>query len=1411
MPPKSAPLTQAAVRRMIKESVNVAIVVERARHANIGNDARGSGPVRGQDTVPVVRECTFDGFMKCNLLFFVNIKGEVTSSKPANLNEAVCMAYKLMEQKSQARDERILKGKNQKWESFQSRNSSGWAQSEKVKQEETREVCGRAYAIKDDEPQGPNVVTGTFLLNNCYASVLFDLGFDRSFVNTRFSSMLDIDPVKIDTSYEVELADGRVVRIPYGNKTLTVESDKGMSRLKVISCIKARKYVERGCHLFLAHVTEKKLKEKRLEDMPIIRDFPEVFPDDLLVVSEMRPLSVQLQELLEKGFIHPSSSPWGAPVLFEKKKDGSFRTCIDYRKLNKLTVKNHYTFLRINDLFDQIQGSSNWYGHFEFQVMPFGLTIAPAVFMDLMNRVCKPYLDKFVIVFVDDTLVYSKDEEEHGKHLKIILELFKKERLYAKFSKCDFWLNSIPFLGHVIDRNGVHVDPAKIKAIKKWAAPTTPTKVRQFFGLAGYYQRFIEGKEEEEVIQTLKQKLCSAPILALPEGTEDFMVYYDASLKCYGAVLMQREKVIVYASRQLKKKLNVRQRRWIELLSVYDCEIWYHPGKANVVADALSRKERIKPLRVRALMMTVHNDLLKQILEAQKEALKNKHVKAENLGRLIKQIFEFCLDGKLVISSDKVEGSGDWNSPEYQDTAEAYDCEVNLEFDENLISNEFAVKLCLDYEVKKGKRLVKKELIVALQEELYFVKFIINPKEDDLEPRVILGRSSPRLANRVVDFSNGVITIYPEPDQFKDDHKKTGKSSDNWDQLLDFNFDDVPKFARGYLTQKEAEKEALTVRISQKFALLEEDRPVIETMAYNGKYKKILDEIWRDKVEIDGKTVKEEEDAVKRIKEEALKEKDNPGAFIFPIKLEGKVNENALANTGSDIKTMPYRIYETLRREEMKKIDRGITMINHTHAEAMRKLSNVLYQVGEALLAAQREQELREQEQAAQRKGRNPSYPRPSEELNAEIADTILESLSPSPISVEDSDSHMEEIDLFLATDDLMPPGIKNDDYDSEGDIHFLEELLSNDPIPLPENKSSNFDHHDDSSFPRPPPEPPDVEVFFDFEPDMGVLTTKVTPGTHDEEPGSSRSKRSRQHETVEEILLPQVHHEFLLWERCSRDAKSRAFNINEPIYAELCHEFNSTYEFNEVCAGDELQSKKIIRFRLGGRAHNLTLLEFARRLGLYQDYWLSISREEQLGLSRSHTYTIRNLILRVIHKMIIYGLCQRTTGYGKIQKNDLWLLSMFDARHQNGYANLAWIKAEHHKPSRLLQQPEIPVWKWERKTMDFVSGLPRTPSGYDTIRVIVDRLTKSAHFLPMKKTETMEKLTQLYLKEIVCRHGVPILIISDRDSHFTSRFWKSLQKALGTNLDTSTAYHPQMNGQSKRTIKMLKNMLRVM
>ncbi|GKF03763.1 putative reverse transcriptase domain-containing protein [Tanacetum coccineum] len=218
----------------------------------------------------------------------------------------------------------------------------------------------------------------------------------------------------------------------------------------------------------------------------------------------MKELSEKLKELSDKGFIRHSSSSWGAPVLFVKKKYRSFQMCIDYQELNKLKVKNRYPLPRIDDLFDQLQGSSVYskidlrsgyhqlrvreedipktafktrYGHYEFQVMPFGLTNAHAVFIDLMNRVCKPYLDKFVIAFIDDILIYLKNKQEHEEHLKPILKLLKKEELYAKFSKCEFWIPKVQFLGHVINSEGIHVDPAKIESIKDWTSPKSPTEI----------------------------------------------------------------------------------------------------------------------------------------------------------------------------------------------------------------------------------------------------------------------------------------------------------------------------------------------------------------------------------------------------------------------------------------------------------------------------------------------------------------------------------------------------------------------------------------------------------------------------------------------------------------------------------------------------------------------------------------------------------------------------------------------------------------------------------------------------------------------------------------------------------------------------------------------------------------------
>ncbi|KAK1682066.1 hypothetical protein QYE76_042914 [Lolium multiflorum] len=412
--------------------------------------------------------------------------------------------------------------------------------------------------------------------------------------------------------------------------------------------------------------------------------------------DELKELKKQLKEQLVKGFIRESSSPWGAPVLFVEKKDKSQRLVMDYRSLNEVTIKNKYPLPRINDLFDQLEGASVFskidlrsgyfqlkirehdipktafvtrYGSYEYTVMPFGLTNAPSYFMNMMNKVFMEFLDKFVVVFIDDILIYSKSKEEHEQHLRLILEKLREHKLYAKFSKCEFWLSEVGFLGHVISKEGIAVDPSKVAAVTEWAPPKNVGEIRSFLGLAGYYRRFIENfskiakpmtellkKEKkfawtescEASFQELKKRLVSAPILCLPDLEKEFQVYCDASRQGLGSVLMQEGRVAAYASRQLQKhetnypthdielasvvhalktwrhylmgkrceiftdhkslkyiftqkELNMRQRRWLELIKDYDLSLQYHPGKANVVADALSRKSYVNCLSTEVL------------------------------------------------------------------------------------------------------------------------------------------------------------------------------------------------------------------------------------------------------------------------------------------------------------------------------------------------------------------------------------------------------------------------------------------------------------------------------------------------------------------------------------------------------------------------------------------------------------------------------------------------------------------------------------------------------------------------------------------------------------------------------------------------------------------------------------------
>ncbi|GJU90792.1 reverse transcriptase domain-containing protein [Tanacetum coccineum] len=613
---------------------------------------------------------------------------------------------------------------------------------------------------------------------------------------------------------------------------------------------------------------------------------------------------------------------------------------------------------------------------------------------------------------------------------------------------------------------------------------------------------------------------------------------------------------------------------------------------------------------------------------------------------------KICL-GKdvVVISSDKVEGSEDWNSLEFQDTANTYDGEINLGVEENMISNEYVVKLCLEHEVKRANKVVKNELIVALRGKIYFVKFIINPEEDDVEPGVIFGRSFLRMTKAITDF----------------------ESNDDWDHLLDFNIDDIPLLgeeglppfackmgksgrnkkwamenlnffyqdigtsssAGGHLTQEEVAKEAIAIRIIRKFALLEKERPIIETMAYHDKYKKILDEVWKDKVELDGKIVKEEEDRYWCCR-----------GFLRTI--------GGIFNTSD-------RLFSTF-----------------------------------------------------------------------------------------DGFCHQT---FRAARSDIM----RNAESDSD-----------------------------------------------------------------DEEGYQIKRNKLREAESDEEIFT------LVAW--------IRAFNINEPnVYDLWPRFFYSTYEFDKVCADDELQTKKIIKFRLGRRAHSLTLLEFARRLGLYhaneleedcfnvyfegglrsdehfnaQDYWLSISREDNLGLSRSHTSTIKKPILRVIHKMITYGLCQRTTGVltEDVVRSLSALISCRDL-DTTTLRDLIDSNSKHIPEDPQLGVPRVGIPRPPRASMqDFVPMQGAyNPPGYAQLQYdqYYQQYPPPPPQYQQQQQDDDEYFLELRSEKLQISHSSLRLLKMKRGCEYVSSF-ANLCAKHEIRHEFIVPYSPQQNGISKRKNRTLK------
>jgi hypothetical protein len=613
------------------------------------------------------------------------------------------------------------------------------------------------FTTLEELPEGAPIMTGIFLVFNQPELILFYSGASHSFISQKFSAKCQLPFYHTKGSFMIATPGGKIatnqlnrnVPISMGSKifktTLLIFGLEGMDFIlgadwmtqhRVVLDVAARALEVRSrtsedlvLYLPSQDCTRScafAMMESPLKKILVVCEYADVFPDELpgmppdrdiefaielqprttpiskrpyrMPPAELAELKKQLQELLDKGFIRPSTLPWGCPALFVKKKDESLRLRIDYRSLNAVTIKNKYPLPRIDVLFDQlfrakvfskidlrssynqikIQASdilktafSTRYGLYEFLVMSFGLTNAPTYFMYLMNLVFIPELDKFMVVFID------------AGHLHVVLHRLREHRLYAKLSKCDFWLKEIKFLGHTISQVGIAVDLDKVQEVMNWKPPTTVRQIRSFLGLAGYYRRFIPdfsriakpitellkkeakfvwGQKCEDAFHTLRQHLTTTPVLAQPESNKPFDVYCDASGTGLGCVLMQDNRVIAYASRALRPHeqnypthdlelavvvhalkmwrhyfmgthcniltdhkslkyiftqadLKMRQRRWLELIKDYDLEVHYHPGKANVVVDALSRKLQCNCIMMDSRINTLCDQLSKMKIE----------------------------------------------------------------------------------------------------------------------------------------------------------------------------------------------------------------------------------------------------------------------------------------------------------------------------------------------------------------------------------------------------------------------------------------------------------------------------------------------------------------------------------------------------------------------------------------------------------------------------------------------------------------------------------------------------------------------------------------------------------------------------------------------------------------------------
>nr|GEX49814.1 putative reverse transcriptase domain-containing protein [Tanacetum cinerariifolium] len=1133
-----------------------------------------------------------------------------------------------------------------------------------------------------------NVVTGTFLLKNRYASILFDTGVDKSFVSTAFSSLIDIIPTPLDNHYDVELADKKIigintiiqgcilnflnhpftidlmpvelgsfdaiigmdwlrrhhavivcdeklVRVPFGNETLVfrrAESYIGReSRLMVISCSKVQEYRAKGCHVFLAQISatkeDDKSEGKQVKDVPIVQDFPEVFLENLPGLPPARPVEFQID--LIPGVVPVARAPYRLAPSEMKELE-----------LNKLIVKNRYPLPWIDDLFDQLQGSSIYskidlrlgyyqlrvreqdilkttfrtrYGHYEFQVMPFGLTNAPAVFMDLMNRVCKPYLDKFFIVFIDDILIYSKNEKEHEEHLKAILGLLKEEKLNAKFSKCEFLILKVQFLGHVIDIRGIHVDPAKIESVKDWASPKTPTEICQFLGLAGYYRRFIEG----------------------------FL--------------------------KIAKSMTKLTQKAIKLCGLLRCITQRLGSHANAEGES--------------------DFLCLPTVETQIEALKPDNLEKEDVGGMIrtdipKERLEPCADGTLCLNGRS------W-LPCYGDLRSVI---MHESHKSRYSIHPGSKKMYQDVKKLYWWPNMKADIATYVSKCLTCTRVKAeHQRPSGLIPvSIICDRNGRFISNFWKSFQKALGTDICMSTAYHPETDETMEKIVMIKQRMQAAQDRQKNYADQKRKPMEFEiEDRVMLKVSPWKGVVRFDKRGKLNLRYVGPFKDVV--IYYKVLSFEDK---------------AFLTGGLPPARPVDFQID-------LISGAAPVARAPYR----LAPSEMKEF-----------SEQLQELSNKGFIRPSSLPWG-----------APTVKNR---YPLPR-------IDDLFDQLQGSSI--------YSKIDLRSGYHQLR---VREQDIPKTAfrtryghyEFQVMPFGLTNAPAVFMDLMNQVCKPYLDKF----------VIVFID---DILIY---------------SKDEKEREEHLKAILELLKEKKLYAKFSKCE-------FWIPKILKAQI--EALKPENFKKEDVGGMIRTD-IPKERLEPRADGTLCLNGRSWLPCYGD--------------------LRSVIMHESHKSkySIYPGSEKM--YQDMKKLYWWPNMKADiATYISKCLTCAKVKAEHQRPSGLLVQPTIPVWKWDNIIMDFVTKLPKLSQGLDTIWVIVDRLTKSAHFVPIRENDPLDKLARLYLDRIVTRHGTLVSIICDHDRRFTSNFWKKFQKALGTNLDMSTAYHPQADGQKERTIQTLEDMLR--